>query len=283
MDQLERHREAIRGRLLRSGAVRAGPGSVFWKVHREWIVAAGWGRAILLQLAHPAVAAGVRDHSSFRGSLRASLGRARSTVSAMLAISFGDEEEMIGAAARINTIHDRVRGTTYSAHDPELQRWVHATLLDSNADVYRRLVAPLSDEELDRLCDESAPLVEALGGDPRATPRSWKDLQAYMTSMYSGGVLAVSGEARALGVAVLSPRAAGVPLPLSGMHRLIATGLLPPTLRAEYGFRWDAAREARFQRALATVRAVRQLAPRAIAYWPQAKGVPATAAPPRGR
>jgi len=265
------------------------------RVNAERVVLLGWSRAILMQLAHPLVAAGVLQHSSFRGSAVDAAVRLHHTVAAMLSLTFGDDERREMALSGIRAIHRRVNGTLaqpvglfaagtrYSAEDPALLLWVHATLLDSNADVYRRLVAPLSDEELDRLCDESAPLVEALGGDPRATPRSWKDLQAYMTSMYSGGVLAVSGEARALGVAVLSPRAAGVPLPLSGMHRLIATGLLPPTLRAEYGFRWDAAREARFQRALATVRAVRQLAPRAIAYWPQAKGVPATAAPPRGR
>ena len=107
----QRHREAVRERLLQSSHLRAGPGSVTWNVNREVIAVAGWGRAILLQLAHPAVAAGVHDHSCFRGSLRASLRRLRSTVDAMLAMTFGDTEQMIAAAARINTIHDRVRGS----------------------------------------------------------------------------------------------------------------------------------------------------------------------------
>ena len=74
------------------------------------IVVAGWGRAILLQLAHPAVAAGVHHHSSFRGSLRSSYRRFHSTVGAMLSLTFGDTEQMITAAAGINAIHDRVRG-----------------------------------------------------------------------------------------------------------------------------------------------------------------------------
>src|SRR3954467_11466239 len=122
---LERHRNAVRGRLLGSDRRRAGPGSVTWTINRKLIVVAGWGRAILLQLAHPAVAAGVHDHSSFRGSLRTSFRRLHSTVGSMLALTFGDTEQMIAAAARINTIHDRVRGRiehgvteTYSAHDP---------------------------------------------------------------------------------------------------------------------------------------------------------------------
>ena len=74
------------------------------------IVVAGWGRAILLQLAHPAVASGVHHHSSFRGSLLSSFRRLRSTVGAMLSLTFGDTEQMITAAASINVIHDRVRG-----------------------------------------------------------------------------------------------------------------------------------------------------------------------------
>src|SRR5688572_27842581 len=109
-DSLQRHRAAVRARLLRSDHLRAGPESVTWKVNREMIVVAGWGRAILLQLAHPAVAAGVHGHSSFRGSLRSSLRRLRSTVGAMLSLTFGDTEQMITAAAGINVIHDRVQG-----------------------------------------------------------------------------------------------------------------------------------------------------------------------------
>ncbi len=107
---LRGHRAAVSARLIESTHLRAGPGSITWKVNREVVVVAGWGRAILLQLAHPAVAAGVHGHSSFRGSLRSSLRRLHSTVRAMLSISFGDSEQMITAAAGINMIHSRVRG-----------------------------------------------------------------------------------------------------------------------------------------------------------------------------
>src|SRR5262245_44852649 len=106
VDSQHRHREAVRARLLHSEIPRAGPGSITWKIHREVTVAAGWGRAVLLQLAHPAIAAGVRDHSSFGGGLGAGLRRARGTVGAMLALTFGEGEERIAAAARINAIHD---------------------------------------------------------------------------------------------------------------------------------------------------------------------------------
>ncbi len=194
-DSLERHRAAVRARLLGSDHMRAGPGSITWKINREVIVVAGWGRAILLQLAHPAVAAGVHDHSSFRGSIRSSFRRLHSTIGAMLSLTFGDTEQMIAAAAGINTIHDRVRGhigdgsgQPYSAHDPDLQRWVHATLLESIPLTYELLVRTARRvRERDQYCREAA-IVEPLLGMPAGSlPRDSAQLDAYMREMLTGG------------------------------------------------------------------------------------------------
>src|SRR5205823_3047263 len=95
MDAFERHRAAVRTRLRESDICRAGRGSVSWRINAQIVVAASWGRAVLLQIAHPAIAAGVHDHSSFRGSFRSSVWRLRSTFRAMLDITFGDEEQVI--------------------------------------------------------------------------------------------------------------------------------------------------------------------------------------------
>ena len=76
-------------------------------VNRERIVVLGWGRAILLQLAHPLVAAGVRDHSGFSAGPMARLRRLHATVGAMVAFTFGDDARVSRAAARINAVHDR--------------------------------------------------------------------------------------------------------------------------------------------------------------------------------
>src|SRR6266511_6043984 len=100
-----------------------------WRLHREVVVLAGWGRAILLQLAHPLVAQGVADHSGFAADRRGRVKRLERTLHAMLALTFGTAEEAAAAAAGINAIHDRVNGrlgegagafasgTGYSAHD----------------------------------------------------------------------------------------------------------------------------------------------------------------------
>jgi len=270
---IERHRGAVRDRLLRSDHERAGPGSVTWIVNREVIVVAGWGRAILMQLAHPAVAAGVHHHSSFRGSLRASVKRLQSTVGAMRAITFGDTDAVVDAAARINAIHDRVRGhsadgAAYSAHDPELQRWVHATLLESIPLAYERLVGPLSTRARDQYCVESAIMEPLLGMPVNSLPRSATQLDSYMRQMLGGNQLTVTDTSRAIARAVLYPPNWRVAWPAFRAMQLLTIGSLPPSVRDAYGFQWDSRDERALARWTATIRTGLRLLPSVAREWP---------------
>lgn len=247
------------------------------------MVVAGWGRAILLQLAHPLVAAGVDQHSGFRGSLTASFRRLRSTVGAMLTLTFGTEEEVISAAAGINCIHDRVSGRlrestgvfpsgeTYSAHDPELLRWVHATLLDSVPLTYELLVGPLTDDERDRYLVEAA-VMEPLLDIPRGSlPRNRNELDAYMRETLRSGGIAISEGSRALARAVLFPPRWQLLWPAFRPVQLITIGLLPPPVRDAYGFEWssrDARALSRWTRAL---RLLRRVLPPVALEWPSAR------------
>lgn len=267
---MNRHREAVRTRLLQSSHARTGPESVTWKVNREMIVVAGWGRAILLQLAHPAVAAGVHGHSSFRGSLRASFRRLHSTVGAMLSLTFGDTEQMITTAAGINAIHDRVRGPAYSAHDPELQRWVHATLLESIPLIYERLISPLTQSERDQYCLEAAIMEPLLGMPAGWLPRDSTQLNAYMREMLEGGSLVVTDTSRALARAVLYPPRWQVAWPAFRAVQLLTIGSLPPSIRQAYGFEWRARDEQALARWTTMLRASRML-PSFAREWPMAR------------
>ena len=285
---LEHHRAAVRERLRRSDHQRAGPGSITWKINREMIVIAGWGRAILLQLAHPAVAAGVHHHSSFRGSLVSSFRRMQSTTAAMRSITFGDTEQMIAAAARINAIHDRVKGCvppslklrrasregageTYSAHDPELQRWVHATLLESVPLTYELLVAPLTQSERDRYCAEAAIMEPLLGMPAGWLPRDWAQLEAYMREMRDGRHLVVTDSSRALARAVLYPPQWYAAWPFFRPTQLLTIGSLPPPIRQAYGFEWRARDERAFTRWTTLLRTSRRLLPPFAREWRAAR------------
>jgi uncharacterized protein (DUF2236 family) len=273
MNALQRHRDAIRERLLRSDHERAGPGSVTWKVNREVVVVAGWGRAILMQLAHPSVAAGVHQHSAFRGSLRASLRRLQSTVGAMQAITFGDPGAMIDAAARINAIHDRVRGhsgdgRSYSAHDPELQRWVHATLLESVPLAYERIVGPLGARERDQYCAEAAIMEPLMGMPAGSLPCTWPALDHYMRGMLAGDQLVVTDTSRALARSVLYPPNWRVAWPAFRAMQLLTIGSLPVRLREAYGFEWHSRDERALARWTSAIRVVLRLMPSVAREWP---------------
>ncbi len=268
----QRHRAAVRARLLRSDHVRAGSDSITWKVNREMIVVAGWGRAILLQLAHPAVAAGVHHHSSIRG-LRSRFRRLRSTVGAMQSLTFGDTEQMITAAAGINTIHDRVRGEAYSAHDPDLQRWVHATLLESVPLTYELLVGPLTLCERDRYCSEAAIMEPLLGMPPGWLPRDSAQLDTYIGEMLAGGSIVVTDTSRALARALLYPPQWHVAWPAFRAMQLLTIGSLPPSIRRAYGFEWRTRDVRAFARWTALVRTSRRLLPPLAREWPMARNV----------
>jgi uncharacterized protein (DUF2236 family) len=251
----------------------------------------GWARAILLQLAHPLVAAGVADHSSFREGGLAAAKRLHLTVRAMLALTFGDERGRAAALDGILAIHKRVHGhlpaaagrfaagTSYSAEDPDLVLWVHATLLDSIPLIYERLFSPLTAAERDAYCTEAAPVAIDLGARPDEVPRTAAALVDYLDRMYASGSIAVSAQARELAAAVLAPPFAVVVAPAAWVNRLVTVGLLPDRIRMEYGFRWSDAQERSLTRVTVMLRVLRRATPAAIALWPEAKQVSSRGAP----
>ena len=259
-----------------------GPDSIAWRVNAERLVLLGWSRAILLQLAHPLVAAGVADHSSFRGGGLAAARRLHLTVRAMLALTFGDARERTAALQGILTIHRRVNGrlaapagrfpagTPYSAEDPDLVLWVHATLLESIPMIYDRVVRPLTAAERDAYCNEAAPIALDLGARAGEIPRRWDALESYIEGMRESGSIAVSAQARELAAAVLAPPFAPLVAPAAWLNRLVTVGLLPMHIREQYGFEWTTASHRTLARVVASIRAARRVTPAAIAWWPAA-------------
>lgn len=264
-------------------ASRPRPGGITWTIAGERLALLAWPRAILLQLAHPLVAAGVAEHSGFRASMFAPLARLHATVSAMRQLTFGTDEEAVATVQRILAVHDRVngtlpaaagahaQGTPYSAHDPALLLWVHATLLDSHVRALEPVLGPFSPEDLDVYCRETAPFAVALGAAESDVPRTWRRLQDYMTTEIAGGQVVVGADARALAPAVLRPAVGRAVWPLQAVGELVTVGLLPCSIRDGYGFTWDATRERRMRRVLAMLRALRARTPDGIARWPEAR------------
>jgi uncharacterized protein (DUF2236 family) len=265
---------------LTEGIARAG---IAWRIHRERVLLAGWGRAILLQIAHPMVAQGVADHSAFTTEPWGWLRRLDRTLRSMLALTFGSEAEVAAAASRINAIHDRVHGRLgaaaggapagagYSAHDPALLTWVHATLLDSFLLAYRLFVGPLDRPDGDRYCAEASGIEPLLGIPPGRLPRTEARLQEYLETTLASGAIEVTATARRLSWEVLAPPGPGVMKPAFWLAALPAVGLLPADVRAAYGLPWSRRR----QRALLALAAVSRRAlpvtPPGLRYWSDAR------------
>lgn len=253
------------------------------RINAERIVLFGWSRAILLQLAHPLVAAGVADHSSIRQGAFVAARRLHHTVRAMTRLTFGSARQHAETVDAIMAIHRRVHGhlrqdvgpwsagTPYSAEDPALVTWVHGTLLESLPLVYEQLVAPMTRGDRDAYCREAATVARELGAGADV-PESWSDLESYMTRMHASGRIVVGPDAAALAAAVLSPPFGPVVAPARHANRLITTALLPETLRTQYGLRWGASELRACERWVGVLRAGRAMAPRWLREWPEARG-----------
>ena len=243
----------------------------------------GWGRAILLQLAHPLIAAGVHEHSSFRSSPLTAVSRLRHTVHAMLSLTFGTDARREATLEGIRTIHRRVngqlpetvgiypRGTAYSAERPELLLWVHATLLESILLVHDIVKSPMTPAERDAYCVEAAPIAVALGVSGADVPRRWIDIQQHLDATYASGAIAVGTQGRELARALVGAPALRL-LPFAGLvHRTITVGLLPAHVRDLYGLPWSPRDQRRLERLLPRLRTVRNWTPDALALWSEAR------------
>jgi uncharacterized protein (DUF2236 family) len=244
-----------------------GHGSISWRVNREAALLLGGGRALLMQVAHPRVAAGVADHSDFE---RDPLGRLNRTLDVSLALTFGTPAEVGAAAERINRTHRRVTGPGYRALDPELLLWVDATLIDSALLTYRTFVGLLTRGEEERYYQEAKSIGGLLGIPAGSYPKMLSDFERYLARMLEGPVQP-DATGRRLARIVLRPRIG--PLPGSAFAPLdaITAGLLPERLRRAYGMRWGRVSRTLFRTAAATLPPLLRAMPVALRLVPAAR------------
>jgi uncharacterized protein (DUF2236 family) len=210
----------------------------------------GGGPAVLLQVAHPLVAAGVVYHSDYHQDLWRRLLR---TLQALYLIVYGSKHEAERAGDAVKAVHAHVRGTTkerlgpfpagtrYDASDPELMLWVHATLVASSLAAYRRFVGRLTANEAEAYYREMAVVAGVFGLSRSRIPATLGAFREYFRARLEGPEICVTGPAREVASVILR---APVPAPLRLLvpaHRLATAALLPARLRAEYGIGWSRA------------------------------------------
>lgn len=158
--------------------------SVMWRVHGDvTTMMVGGVASLLLQMLHPAVLAGVWDHSAFRKDM---LGRLRRTARFIAETTYAERSIAEASIAKVRAVHARVGGTLpdgtpYRADDPQLLAWVHVTEMWSFLAAWQRYGVPVSRAEEDVYYAETARIALALGADP--VPRSRFEAEGLIAAM----------------------------------------------------------------------------------------------------
>jgi len=239
-------------------------GSVTRRVNRENVLLLGGGRALLMQLAHPKVAAGVDEHSDFRTQ---PVRRLRRTIRMTMAIVFGDRDTALAAARAVNQTHAKVRGRDYRALDPDLLLWVHATLVDSALVTYERFVKPLTTQDREDFFQESKLLGELLGIPRERFPAGYFAFGEYVNAMVAE-TLEVGPLALELGRLVLRPPLRLVPGPAMIPFEVVTAGLLPRSLRERYRLAWGRSQQRAFRLMTIAVPRLVAVTPPVLRVWP---------------
>jgi uncharacterized protein (DUF2236 family) len=218
-----------------------GPSSISWKVNRESALFLGAGRAALLQLAHPWVAAALQQHSTLRSD---PLARFHNTFRVVFTMVFGTLEQALAASRHLHQLHTRIRGAlpesvaaypqgaAYEANEVNALLWVYATLVESALLAYDSVLPPLSSAEREAYYAESRTMAALFGIPAAALPADWPAFEAYNRAMWTSDTLGVSALSREMARGVLHGRGSWVPVP--GWYRTLTAAWIPERLREEF-------------------------------------------------
>jgi uncharacterized protein (DUF2236 family) len=222
-----------------------GPSSLSWKVNREAALFLGAGRAALLQLAHPWVAAALDQHSNLRSD---PLARFHNTFRVVFTMVFGTLDQALAASRHLYFLHTRIqgelpasaaayaRGAHYEANEVHALRWVYATLVESALLAYGSVLPPLSAHEREIYYSESKKMAALFGIAATALPPDWSGFAAYNRAMWASDDLAVDSLSREMALGVLHGRGSRVPVP--DWYRALTAAQLPERFRSEFALEY---------------------------------------------
>ncbi len=238
---LERSLDVVRANAAGPREGIFGPASVTWRVDREAAVFLGAGRALLLQLAHPWVAAAIADQSRV---FTDPIGRFHRTFNVMFTMVFGTPDQALAVARRLYRRHAMVvgvlpaaagpfaAGSPYYANEVSALRWVHATLVETALLAHDLVLPALPDDARERYWSE-ARLYAALFGIPAdSLAADWKSFLAYREAMTESDVLTVSPAARDIARQIFSGATMRIRPPM--WYRALTAQMLPDRLRVAF-------------------------------------------------
>ncbi|MCK1341143.1 DUF2236 domain-containing protein [Bradyrhizobium sp. 38] len=250
-----------------------GPSSVTWRIDREAVIFLGAGRALLLQLAHPWVAAAIAEHSK---TFADPIGRFHRTFDIVFAMVFGSLDRALLSSRQLyrrhsmivgempETVGPFVAGSRYCANDIPSLRWVHATLVETALMAHDLVLPPLSAEERERYWTESRTFGALFGLTGDDLPADWSGFAAYTNAMAQSDTLTVSPAAREIVRQIFGGARPWLRPPR--WYRALTASLLPEPLRAGFGFGLDERNTRSADNALKWIRRVYPKLPDRLRY-----------------
>jgi uncharacterized protein (DUF2236 family) len=227
------------------------------------------GRTFVMQVAHPAVGAGVNQFSEFR---RDPLRRLREINRSGIAFMFSGREAAERESRRLRNMHRNIAGVDssgrrYHALDPAVYGWVHTVFFDSAVSMHELFGTPLTRREQERLFAEWRQGGKLLGLRDEDMPASVDAYWAYYANMIETTLEynpvtrdILSGAIPQLGALQRLPPAVWRKLsaPLTTRSRRLTLGTLPPAYRRKIAAqeRWTHDDERWLERLRSLVRAV---------------------------
>jgi uncharacterized protein (DUF2236 family) len=232
------------------------------------------GYALLLQVTHPSVGAGVTQHSNFK---KDPWGRLLRTLDYTSSVIYGGPDLAWEVGRRVHEMHKRIKGVRpdgerYHALEPGPYAWVHATLAESIARAQNLFCSPpLGSAELEVFWAEWRRMGRLIGVRYDDLPGTWPELLTYFDRMVEDELEDTEAAQNVL-YSLLDPAAPPLPWMRDGLWRVVrwpstkagslaTLGLLPPVLRERLGVAWDPGKERRFRAMARLARASRPLMP----------------------
>jgi uncharacterized protein (DUF2236 family) len=227
-------------------------GTITWRRAGDVRVLLAAGYALLLQVSHPTVGAGVSEHSSFQSD---PWGRLLRTLDYSCTMVYAGPAAAGEMGERIRSFHKQISGVTpdgtrYHALEPDAYAWVHATLAAGIVAAHERFGRSFSEAQREQLWAEWRAVGRLLGIRERDLPPDWPSFRIYFQEMVDGTLRRTAAVDEVLNVLARPspPALAPYQRPMwratrvlfGHVVRLATTGLLPPALRARFGLPWSA-------------------------------------------
>lgn len=248
-------------------------GSTVWRYAGDARLLSGAGYALILQVSHPTVAAGVREYSNYAED---PWGRLVRTLDYTYVTVYGGPRLAAETGRRVRELHKRIKGerpdgVRYHALEPEAYAWVHATLAQAIVAGHRAFGRPMRRETLGRFWSQWRDVGRLVGVRERDLPETWDGFGDYFDGMVRER-LEDNDVVQGVLVTLTRPAAPPIPglgegawrvasLPLARLGALATVGLLPPLLRRRFGLEWGRAKQAEFRALCAAARSATPLMP----------------------